>query len=177
MLLGYQELIMKVNPLNPEYEIDPVRGPRIDLRLIFQRWTMRSFFPFLDVSSRFGWFSQWEIRYHWGNDPLGTFFLWWGFVDRKSKNFKSWDVCGSLRLATSTTVERHCQRFRVASQTLENSFQESRNMVILVIYIWDNPSHWLICFKMIKTTNQGICPQVIKHGLLEAPVSSMTAAN
>jgi len=54
MLLGYQELIMKVNPLNPEYEIDPVRGPRIDLRLIFQRWTMRSFFPFLDVSSRFG---------------------------------------------------------------------------------------------------------------------------
>ena len=21
-------------------------------------------------------------------------------------------------------------------------------------YIWDNPSHWLICFKMVKTTNQ-----------------------
>ena len=52
MLLGYQDMIMKVNPLNPEYEIDPVRGPRIDPRLIFQRWTMRSFFPFLDVSSR-----------------------------------------------------------------------------------------------------------------------------
>ena len=24
--------------------------------------------------------------------------------------------------------------------------------------IWDNPSHWLICFKMVKTTNQYVFP-------------------
>jgi len=28
------------------------------------------------------------------------------------------------------------------------------NMNFIVHNIWDNPSHWLICFKMVKTTNQ-----------------------
>ena len=31
--------------------------------------------------------------------------------------------------------------------------------------IWDNPSHWLICFKMIKTTNQYIYIYIHIHGL------------
>ena len=28
------------------------------------------------------------------------------------------------------------------------------NMIFIVHTIWDNPSHWLISFKMVKTTNQ-----------------------
>ena len=35
----------------------------------------------------------------------------------------------------------------------------------IYIYIWDNPSHWLIFLKMVKTTNQiMLCSFLDKHG-------------
>ena len=36
--------------------------------------------------------------------------------------------------------------------------------------IWDNPSHWLIFFKMVKTTNQNMCSQIFPEKLRDTGI-------
>ena len=60
--------------------------------------------------------------------------------------FTSWGPEGQV----SEWSSGGCHRFS-SNKQLAGGF---KHFLFSIIYIWDNPSHWLIFFRMVKTTNR-----------------------
>ena len=119
---------------------DPII-PWFDLVFVNPKFRYKSWF-----------FMTWMINggYPWWIGNLGG-----GIVSHeKSEHFDT----GRSSTQTSCDVLReiHCWIFWSQSGKIwgKPPWLVVSNMNFIFHNIWDNPSHWLICFRMVKTTNQ-----------------------